>query len=353
MQSWQVGSPEDRRLRNRRAKRSAYTSGDSGEGDELGGGDAGDGGDGLGELNGALAIPLEDEVDVRPGDTALAGEPGERGGRTRWSSGQPSVDALCGRGREQTGVNWPCGRGRAARHLVEHLLQASFETTAVEFVLFGLPREVPQFFRDGGCMVSKGDASFARRIHDSAAAVRYRFSPGSSIHRAARVSECRACMADEPQSIPDLLRAARTRWKLSQRSASMNMGFGASTVNRWEAGALVPDPESCRIIAAWAGYPEEFVLRLAGHLSSSPQDLPAPPELDVIPELAVLLRAFSADDQRRYLLPIVESAIETVRALREDLAAAEVARADAGPPGEGPPRSAPRPRRRPRQSGPT
>jgi len=126
-----------------------------------------------------------------------------------------------------------------------------------------------------------------------------------------------------PRSIPELLDWALEERKVSERAASMYIGATSSnSVNRWRRGLQTPDPESCRKLAAWAGYPEEFVLQLAGHLSALPQ-LPEP-QVEVI---GVILRSFSREEQRRYLLPW----LETAKALREDSAAGP------GPPAAGSP----------------
>ena len=72
---------------------------------------------------------------------------------------------------------------------------------------------------------------------------------------------------DDPTSIPELLRRALVSKRVSERAASMYMGLAPNAVNMWVKRGRNPDPDSCRLIAKWAGYPEEFVLQLAGHLS--------------------------------------------------------------------------------------
>ena len=125
---------------------------------------------------------------------------------------------------------------------------------------------------------------------------------------------------ETPTSIPELLTVALAERRVSQRAASLYMGLSTTAVNMWLTGTRVPDPDSCRAIAKWSGFPEEFVLKLAGHLSAAP-----PPEMDIIPELGVLIRRFTPEEQRIYAVRAMKFALE----LRD-----ERARYDATPPEE-------------------
>ncbi len=52
----------------------------------------------------------------------------------------------------------------------------------------------------------------------------------------------------------------------SVRAAALYIGVSHTTVLRWLRGETVPDPEACKKIAIWAKVPEDYILRLAGHL---------------------------------------------------------------------------------------
>lgn len=153
-------------------------------------------------------------------------------------------------------------------------------------------------------------------------------------------------MEDPPQTVRELLDRALAERNVSERAAALYIGVSSSALNLWRNAERVPDPESCRKIAAWAGYPEVFVLQLAGHVSEGLIDAPPPPrppDVEIIPEIGVILRHYSPEEQRRYVLPM----LDLVRVLREDSAASgpEPRREDT--PGEA--QKSPRRRRSPRR----
>jgi hypothetical protein len=126
-------------------------------------------------------------------------------------------------------------------------------------------------------------------------------------------------MEDQPpRSILELLNGVIAERRLSERGAAEYIGVSASALNLWRKKGRQPEPASCRLIAQWSGYPYEFVMQLAGHWESPvqpPSRLPTP-DVEVIPEIRVILRTFSLDEQRRYLLPW----LRTAKLLREETA---------------------------------
>lgn len=115
----------------------------------------------------------------------------------------------------------------------------------------------------------------------------------------------------DPTSIPELIaRIERDRGQ-SLRQIALYGHMAASSLVRWKAGPAKPDRASCRKLADYSGYPEAFVLNLAGYISTAaPPSTPANPTVEVIPELGVLIRTFSPEEQRRYLLPTTRLALE-------------------------------------------
>jgi transcriptional regulator with XRE-family HTH domain len=120
---------------------------------------------------------------------------------------------------------------------------------------------------------------------------------------------------EEPASIADLMKRALRARRMSQRAAAMYMGVSYTAVSNWITELRVPDPDSCQKLARWSGYPFEFVMQLAGHLPSAGSP-PGPGMVEVIPELGVLLRHFSPEEQRQWVLPATRLALE----LRENRA---------------------------------
>ena len=78
-----------------------------------------------------------------------------------------------------------------------------------------------------------------------------------------------------------------------------------------------PEPPQCRIIAAVLGLPETEVLFWAGHVSHPGNEPPPPPpSIEMHPDLQVKLKLFTPEEQRRWVLPMLDLALT----LREDSA---------------------------------
>lgn len=112
-------------------------------------------------------------------------------------------------------------------------------------------------------------------------------------------------------SIPELIaRIERDRGQ-SLRQIALYGEMSPSSLARWKSGKQVPDRASCKKLAEYSGFTEAFVLNLAGYISTdAPPPTPANPTVEVIPELGVLIRKFSPEDQRRWLLPSTRLALE-------------------------------------------
>jgi transcriptional regulator with XRE-family HTH domain len=124
-------------------------------------------------------------------------------------------------------------------------------------------------------------------------------------------------VASEIASIPAFLEAIRTQRGLSLRALALYVGVAASAMNKWRSGHQLPDPASCRKLAEFSGYPEEFILMLAGHVK--PHSPIPQPQLTIDPEVRLLIESLTLADQRRWVLPAVELALE----LREPRAGEE------------------------------
>lgn len=81
------------------------------------------------------------------------------------------------------------------------------------------------------------------------------------------------------QAFSDWLRRKIGEAGLSERRVSEEAGLGATTVN-WllRHPQFDPRPETCRRLAAFFRVPEDYLLRLAGHLTPGPADRALKPE---------------------------------------------------------------------------
>lgn len=105
-------------------------------------------------------------------------------------------------------------------------------------------------------------------------------------------------------SIPQLLEHLKIQTQLSDRAMAQYVGVAPNAIGIWRRGLRVPDPDSCRKVAAWAGLAPDYVLTLAGHRSGA-----ADPGADpIIPEIRSILESFDADEQRMIALPLLEAA---------------------------------------------
>lgn len=123
-------------------------------------------------------------------------------------------------------------------------------------------------------------------------------------------------MADSITSIPELLAKVRRDRRTSLRALALYVGVAHSSLSMWAKGTQLPDAESCAKLAAYSGYPETFVLQLAGRFKPT-VDIPQP-VIEIDPELGLLIRRFSPSEQREYLLPILKPAVNLAWALREE-----------------------------------
>lgn len=73
-----------------------------------------------------------------------------------------------------------------------------------------------------------------------------------------------------------------------------------------------PDPAQCRELARVLKLSETEVLAAAGHVTTP--DSPVPSSVDLHPDLEVKLKLFTPEEQRRWVLPMLDLALT----LRED-----------------------------------
>lgn len=115
-----------------------------------------------------------------------------------------------------------------------------------------------------------------------------------------------------------------------------------STVGAWFTKDQNASPELCWRLARYLHEPIETVLRAAGHL---PPATEPEPEIEIIPELGVMLRTFTPQEQRRFALPAIELAAQLLRETRAPYAADQEAEAAPPRPAGEPPRRRQRPSR--------
>lgn len=72
------------------------------------------------------------------------------------------------------------------------------------------------------------------------------------------------------------------RLDTTQAGLAKKVGRSHTSIYRWVSGEIVPDPESCRRLARVAGVSEDYVLKLAGHLTISEE--PVSPRLAYVTE---------------------------------------------------------------------
>ena len=94
------------------------------------------------------------------------------------------------------------------------------------------------------------------------------------------------------------------RHRLPSQMAA-DLGVSHATVSRWLSGKDVPNPQSCRSLAEYAGLPAEKVLAMAGHL-------PQPKETAAAewPEFREYAKGKYANELDDDLIIMVESLIE-------------------------------------------
>ena len=116
----------------------------------------------------------------------------------------------------------------------------------------------------------------------------------------------------ETSFISFLKEVMRRRKRLPSQLAA-DLGISHATVIRWMAGADIPNPRSCRVLAEYSGVPVENVLAAAGHLSGISEKGPA--EWPEFREYARRKYPAELDDD---IITMIEDLIERRRAKRYD-----------------------------------
>ena len=101
------------------------------------------------------------------------------------------------------------------------------------------------------------------------------------------------------------------RHRLPSQMAA-DLGVSHATVSRWLSGKDIPNPQSCRSLAEYAGLPAEKILAIAGHL-------PQPKETAPVewPEFREYAKGKYPRELDNDLIVMIESLIEHRRSKRK------------------------------------